>query len=352
MECKKCRKTLSKQERFCTYCGYYNDPDEDINDGFSEETIKEDKELETTTTQEKKENIEVEKVVYESTEKLKPRCLKVFLTTDYKTVTNGGLNIYALLFSWIYFIYKKIYIIGLPGLIVTGLLVLSQPVILLIYIILSMVISGVFFNKIYLFYANKKIDKIISKNNPEEAIKLSRKAGSDNVLVTLGIYFVFLILTIVLYFTKDIIGLGGDKYYKENTNNKNKCLQMIDVAKKNSSSSSVAFIIEAGCIVLDSSNLKYQVYLKFDKGDKIIIEQYSTDIQKMYFDGSTDLLTEYGNRKSELTDLELKHYQEMLDIQRNYSNLQQHAKIEDEAIKNKKNTLPKTYFLIKEEVNK
>ena len=32
MECRKCGKILSEQEKFCTYCGYYNDPNETIDE--------------------------------------------------------------------------------------------------------------------------------------------------------------------------------------------------------------------------------------------------------------------------------------------------------------------------------
>lgn len=345
MECKKCGKILSEQEKFCTYCGYYNDPNEedDINEGFIE-----DKKSVTKTHSYSKDNIEIEDVVYEETDQLKAKCLRVYLTSDFKTVSEGVFNLYAMLFSWIYFIYKKMYIIGIPGLLVAGILVLLQPVVLIIFAFLSMVLSGVFFNKLYLWYANKKIDKIIDKNNPNDAIRVSKKAGKDNVLVTLGIYFIFLILIIVLYFYKGTFGSGGDKYWKENKNNKNTCLQMIDAAKRNSKSSSVAFLVEAGCVVINSNTSNFQVYLQFDKGNKTIIEQYSTDAQKMYLDGSTDLLTDYESRKSSLVDSELKYYQEMLEIQANYSKLAREAKIEDEAIKSKINQRPKTYFLITE----
>lgn len=355
MECKKCGKILSEQEKFCTYCGYYYDPNEedDENEGFSAATIEDDKHAVTVTHSDKEERVEVEKVVYEEADRLKPRCLRVYLTSDYRIVTAGGFNLYALLFSWIYFIYKKMYIIGIPGLLLAGILILVQPVILVIYAALSMVLSGIFFNKIFLWFANKKIDKIISEHNPDEALRVARKAGKDNVLVTLGIYFVFLIIIIVLYFTKGSLGNGGDKFWKDNKNNRNTCLKMLDAAKKNSSTSSIAFIIEGGCVVLDSANSKFQVYLKFDKGDKIIIEQYSTDATKMYLDGSTDLLTDYEKRKSKLNDSELKYYQEMLAIQANYSKLQKQAKIEDDAITSKTNTGPKAYFLIpQEEVNR
>lgn len=355
MECRKCGKILSEQERFCTYCGYYSDPneEEDETEGFSAETIENDRHAVTVTHAEKKENIEVEKVVYENTDNIRPRCLRVYLSADYKVVNAGGFNLCALLFSWIYFIYKKMYIIGIPGLLLAGLLILVQPVILIIYAALSMVLSGIFFNKIYLWFAKKKIDKILSNNNPEEALRIARKAGKDNVLITLGIYFIFLAIIIVLYFTKGTLGSGGDKYWKVNKNNRNTCLKMIDAAKRNSSTSAIAFILEGGCIVLDSANSKYQVYLKFDKGDKIIIEQYSTDPQKMYLDGSTDLLTDYERRKSDLTDSELKYYQDMLAIQANYSKLQNQAKVEDAAIANKTNAAPKAYFLIpQEEVNR
>ena len=355
MECKKCGKILSNQERFCTYCGYYYDPDEedDINEGFSEITINEDKNKVVETHSDKPERKEVEKFIYEKEEDLKPRCLRVYLTSDYRTVSAGGFNLYAMLFSWIYFIYKKMYIIGIPGLLVAGILVLYQQILLIIFAVVSMVLSGLFFNKIYLWHANKRIDTIISKYPPNEAVKAAKKAGQDNVLLTLGIYFIFLILVIVLYFTKGSLGLSGDKYNKENTENKNTCLKMINAAKRNSTSSAVAFLIEGGCVVLDSTTSNFQVFLKFDKGDKIIIEQYSTDSQKMYLEGSTDLLSDYEKRKNKLNNSELKYYQEMIDIQSNYSNLQQQAKIEDDAITNKTNTRPKIYILLtQEEVNK
>ena len=226
MECRKCGKILSEQEKFCTYCGYYYDPNEedDINEGFSASTIEDDKHAVTVTHSDKKENTEVERVIYEE-DKLKPRCLRVYLTSDFKIVTAGGFNLYALLFSWIYFIYKKMYIIGIPGLLLAGILILVQPVILIIYAALSMILSGIFFNKILLWFANKKIDKIINNHSPEEAIKIARKAGKDNVLVTLGIYFVFLILIIALYFAKGSLGSGGDKFWKDNKNNRNTCLK-------------------------------------------------------------------------------------------------------------------------------
>jgi RNA polymerase subunit RPABC4/transcription elongation factor Spt4 len=60
MECRKCGKILSEQERFCTYCGYYSDPNEedDETEGFSAETIENDRHAVTVTHTEKKENIE------------------------------------------------------------------------------------------------------------------------------------------------------------------------------------------------------------------------------------------------------------------------------------------------------
>ena len=151
MECRKCGKILSEQEKFCTYCGYYYDPneEEDINEGFSAATIEDDRNAVTVTHSDKKETIEIEKVVYEEADRLKPRCLRVYLTSDYKVVTAGGFNLYALLFSWIYFIYKKMYIIGIPGLLLAGILILVQPVVLIIYAALSMILSGIFFNKIF-----------------------------------------------------------------------------------------------------------------------------------------------------------------------------------------------------------
>ena len=302
MECKKCGKILSEQEKFCTYCGYYNDPNEKEENNTYDETNN-------------NEDYEVEKVMFEDGEKLKPRCIKAYLMNDYKAVMNGGFNIFALLFSWIYYIYKKMYLIGIIGLIIIGILFIYNKIVLIIYMVVSMIISGIFFNKMHLWYTKKKVDKILrNTENPKEAIRLSKKAGRENIILTLIIYFIFLIAIILLYATGGTIESKNDKFWKENGSNKATCLSMIETAKNISNTNTIAFLREAGCIVVDKQNEVYHLYLKFDKGNKIILEKYITKTKSISFDGSTDLLKEYENKKGNLNDSELGFYQEMLEI--------------------------------------
>lgn len=341
MECKKCGKILSEQEKFCTYCGFYNDPNENDENNVHDETNN-------------NEDYEVERVMYEDGEKLKPRCIKAYLMNDYKTVINGGFNIFALLFSWIYYIYKKMYLIGIIGLIIIGILFIYNKIVLIIYMVVSMIISGIFFNKIHLWYTKKKVDKILNNTeNPKEAIRLSKKAGRENIILTLIIYFIFLIAIILLYATGGTIESQNDKFWKENGSNKATCLSMIETAKNISNTNTIAFLREAGCIVVDKPNEVYHLYLKFDKGDKIILEKYITKTKAISFEGSTDLLKEYENKKSNLNDSELGYYQEMLEIENEYQKINQQSKIEEDAIANRTNTTTRAYFIFDEkEVNR
>lgn len=346
MECRKCGKILSEQEKFCTYCGYYNDPNETIDDDGEdlEESAK------TSLKENVQEDYEIESVMFEGTEKLKPRCLKAYLSTDFKTVMSGGFNIYALLFSWIYFIYKKMYLIGIIGLIIAVVLFIYQQIVLIIYAVLSMTVSGILFNKIYLMNANKKVDNIIKNNkNPKDAIRKSKKAGRENILLTLIIYFIFLMTLVFLYASGGSIGNKNDRFWKENGSNKATCLSMIETAKNVSNTNSVAFLREAGCIVVDAQNTKYQLYLKFDKGNKTIIEKYVTEVRSIVYDGSTDLLMDYESKKATLNDSELSYYQEMIEIEADYQKIIQQSKIEEDEIANKINTRTRVYFILNEE---
>ena len=96
---------------------------------------------------------------------------------------------------------------------------------------------------------------------------------------------------------------------------------MIETAKNVSNTNSVAFLREEGCIVVDAQNTKYQLYLKFDKGNKTIIEKYVTEVRSIVYDGSTDLLMDYESKKATLNDSELSYYQEMIEIEADYQKI-------------------------------
>ena len=347
MECRKCGKILSEQEKFCTYCGYYNDPNE-IDENLTQV------ELKSKTSEILNEHNKNLKEEFEDKSKFKIKCLKTFLANDYNNVITGSFNIYALIFSWIYFIYKKMYLIGITGLIIAGVLLLFEKIILIIYAVISMIISGLLFNKIYKWKAEKTITKILKKNNnPSQILKKVKQAGKENILMTLIIYFIFLMLLIFMY-----LKLGNDfgimdKYWRENSNNKASCLSMIQTAKLQSNNNLSATLIEAGCVVVDSNSEQFEIYLNFDTTNQIIIEKYKIENDKMYFIGNTELLIEYENRGNNLNDSEIKYYQDMLEIKHTYTKIIQNSTQEESLIKNNSNITPRKYFILKkEEINR
>lgn len=347
MECRQCGKILSEQEKFCTYCGHYNDPNE------KDESLK-PVELNSKTGVLLNEHNKRIKEEYEDKGNFKTKCLKTYLGSDYKNVSSGGFNLYALLFSWIYFINKKMYLIGIIGLVIAGVLVIYQRIALIVFAILSMIFSGIFFNKIYLSTVTKKVDKIISlSDNPHEILKLVKKAGKDNVFLTLGIYLVFLVIIVTLYTVFDgKIGIT-DKFWQDNSNNKATCLSIAKAAKKISPVNSVGFLIGAECVVIDTNTEQYEMYLKFDKGNQFVVERYLTKDSRVNFVEGTNELKEYQKNLNKLNDTEKANYDKMIALERKYKQIEQSAELEDDLIKRGKNISPKKYFVLtEEEVNR
>lgn len=343
MECKMCGKILSEQERFCTYCGHYYDPNE----------IDEDLqpvELNSKTGELLNEHNKRIREEYDDKESFKTRCLKVYLKKEYENVTTGSFNLYAMIFSWIYFIYKKMYLIGIVGLMIAGILVIYQRVILIVYAIISMILSGIFFNKIYNHVVTKKVDKIISlTNNQQKVLKLIKVASADNILLTLGIYFVFLVTVILLYLNIDNVMVITDKYYQENNSNKATCISIVKAAKSISSIDSVAFILEAECVVIDQNMGKYEAYLKYDRGEQIVIEKYETRDDKIYFIENTDMLKGYKSNLNNLNDSERVQYEKMIQLEEKYYAINKSARQEDSLIKNNSNVSAKKNFVLTQE---
>ena len=347
MECRKCGKILSEQEKFCTYCGNYYDSseiDEDL------KTV----ELNSKTDEILDEHNKKLIAEYENKDMFKKKCLKTFLSTDYQNVISSGFNIYALLFSWIYFIYKKMYIIGIIGLLVMGILILYDKIIFFVYAVLSMIMSGLFFNKLYKWKANRIINKILRKNtNPNVILKKIKKAGKENVLLTMAIYFIFLLLLIFTYvFLEKEIGIN-DKFWKDNSSNKATCLSMITSAKAQSNTNSIATIQDAGCIILDLNKNQFEIYLNFNKNNKTVIEKYKAEAGQMYFIGNTDMLLEYEDNIGNLNEAERNYYQNMLELKNTYLKIKQNAKQEENLIKNNSNITSRKYFMFtKEEIDR
>lgn len=379
MKCAKCGKRLSRNEKFCTVCGYYNDEkqeedfnpeevdllnenwyddeielDDDDDDDIDLEEEPVNKEKPQKENKPKKEKVKKEKKVKEEKpKKEKPiykneKYLEAYIgEEDYNVIKNKSFNLYAFLLNWIYFLYRKLYISGVIGLIITSLVAFFLTKYFLIYAIICIIALGFAFNPYYLFVGKKRVEKTLAEFEGSDTNTLKdecRKRGGVNILYALIIYFVFIIV-IIIGLANPNLSLNRNhnpKYFSENSENKATCTSLIKVAYSEEEKN-YDKVEDAICKKLTNTN-EYQLYLKFTKDNKTIYVFYETSKGYIMYNKDTGYL-EKLNKKTTLTGDELKLKNELNQIVSNYKNSVKKAKEEDELINKKTNTKPKSNFI-------
>ena len=100
---------------------------------------------------------------YDSDDDIDERFLKAYIGEDYQKIRFKKFNILAALLNWAYVIYRKLYITGIIGLIITEIVVLKYQKIAPFYAVFVILILGLFFNNYYLFISKIKIKNIQKK---------------------------------------------------------------------------------------------------------------------------------------------------------------------------------------------
>ena len=112
-----------------------------------------------------------------------------FIGKNYDKIKTGGISLPGFLLNGIYLLYRKMYLYGLLIFVVAAALVffLKNPLVCLIF----PVACGVFGNKIYLSYAEKKVANIKIKNQDKDnaqLIELCKKSGGTSpIFMIIGI---------------------------------------------------------------------------------------------------------------------------------------------------------------------
>ena len=201
MHCKNCGKKLKTNEIFCSSCGYYNGDKQDETKDEKENNF-ESENIDLSLNNNSDDNISLDDdypynddnisldddisnndddLLIEDNQDIndieiqsfntKPedskkksffdfqydRFLEAYIGEDYKEVARKKINIYAFFLNWMYFLYRKLYIIGIIGLIITGIVLRVFTKYFLYYLIVVMILSGLLFNPIYLFVAKKRV---------------------------------------------------------------------------------------------------------------------------------------------------------------------------------------------------
>ena len=349
MKCKNCGKRIKKQELFCHSCGYYNGDSTNVSWDNEADLFAEDKKEEQEPTEK---NEESEEFAYENED-----LLEAFIGDDYKAIKNSKFNIWAFLLSWVYFIYRKLLIIGSVGLLIAGLIIVFIRSLLIVYLIISMIACGFAFNPIYINIAKKKIEKMINDNPDEDRYTLSNLAmekGGESIIYALVFYAIFLIIIFFALVPFNINKNHNTNYWKENSENQANCISLIKTAYNTiEEEADLGDITEAACKVEKTTEKNYEVYLKTVKDDNTIYSYYKTENKYLRFINNTEryIELEKSNANGTITEADKELYNIIKSIESNYQDIFNQSKKEVQLIADKENTSERTnYIFTREEI--
>ena len=398
MKCAKCGKKLKSNEKFCTYCGYFNEDieeesieidssedddsfdnnwyDDDIssnddNDEVVLEPIKEEKkpkekkpkkEEKTKNKEPKTEKVKVEKTkpkkekvveeikikedneIYNQDE----RYIEAYIGEDYKLIKKSPFNFWAFLLNWMYFLYRKLYITGIIGLVITALVAFLYTKYFLIYALITIVVLGIGFNPYYIFIVKRKVNRILDKYEGSDSFSLEQicsESGGVNVPMALVIYFLFLVAIVLSVLKPTINTSSNTKFFKENSENEANCSSLIKQIYQEVKSNP-GKVKEAICKV-NKNNANYDLYLKSTEDDKVIYVYYATEKEYIVYKNSTESLEILNKKKAEnrITEEEEKNLNDMKMIISNYESIHKKSLEEDKLIEQKKDKEEKLNYI-------
>ncbi len=390
MKCVKCGKKLKSNEKFCTYCGYYNDNgeeetwsteapqeedlleenwyDDDVEANEDEEVkvepvkkekikkeketkkekIKKEKPVKPEKTKEIKEiKIKEDNEVYDQNEKY----IEAYIGEDYKLIKKSPFNIWAFLLNWMYLLYRKLYITGVIGLTLTVIIALFFTKYFLIYFIITIIVLGFAFNKYYIYIVKRKVDSILKEYEGTDSFSLEKMCsefGGVNIPMALIIYIVFLIVIIISIVKPTVNTTHNTKFWKENSENEANCLSLIKLIYKKAPS---VKLTEALCKV-NKDTKNYDLYIKIDKDGKVVYEYYTTESDYIVYKNNTEFLENLNKKKAEnrITVEEEKNLSDIKMIMNNYETIHSNSLKEDKLIKSKKDKSEKLNYIFEREV--
>jgi len=275
------------------------------------------------------------------------RYLEAYIGEDYKIIKKSPFNIWAFLLNWMYFLYRKLFITGIIGLIITTLVAFFLTKYFLIYLVVMLIVLGFGFNPYYIFISKKKVEKLLKEYEGSDSFTLEnecRAMGGVNIIFSLIIYAIFLVI-IVLSITGFKINTDHNaKYWKENSENKANCLSLTKLAY-NQEKTKYNSIDEAICKL---NNKEYTIYLKAVKGSEIIYIYYETENDYIVYKNNTSIIPQLEERKknNNISVNDEKLLSDLKLVKTDYSSSVRKANEEDKLIKNKRNKEEKHYFII------
>lgn len=383
MKCKKCGKRLKDNEIFCTICGYYNGNvenntaqvqgnlfDDDINNVTQDSIDVHD--IVDINDVEKKEKNKKSIIINRSFKKKNvdkddgsldennfnyenEAFLEAYIGEDYNQIKKWPFNIWAFLLNWMYLLYRKLYITGIVGLLITGLFIVFLRGYLIIFIIVTMIVLGFLFNYYYVFVAKIKVEKILKRMEGTDnftLMSIMKEEGGVDVPLALSIYAAFLLILFFYFANFRLNSNHNTKYWNENSENKANCVYLTKLAYMDiQSQGSIGKIKSSTCRIVKGNIEKYEIYIKALYEERDIYIYYATENGKIsYKDNTSDLFNlELIKANMALTPEQSSRFTSLKSIESNYQDIFIKSKKEDELIEKKKNTQEKLNYVFEEE---
>ncbi len=123
--------------------------------------------------------------------------VRSFVGNNYDKISTKSWNWAAGLLSPAYLIYRKIYVLGIPIYVFNYFLSKVNNVAILLFDILLIIVAGSQFNKMYMDYAKKQVEKIKAEN-PNVDFNTLNSIVANKGGANLGLMFVIIIAVAVL----------------------------------------------------------------------------------------------------------------------------------------------------------
>lgn len=129
--------------------------------------------------------------------------LKVFIGKNYDKITTKKLNFAALFFTTLYMFYRKMFLYGILLFIISFIVLNVIKIQFIAYTInlILAVILGFLFNKVYLYYAKNKIEKIKLQNTEksyDEIKEICFSKGGTNIGKAILVSFAMIAITLLI----------------------------------------------------------------------------------------------------------------------------------------------------------
>lgn len=202
--------------------------------------------------------------------------LKAFIGKNYEKITTNQFNIAGFLFTTFYMFYRKMFLYAsLAFLLYVALLIFMNN--FFVSIVLNILV-GLFINKIYLSYANKKISKIKLKNNDKDINELkticSKKGRTSVGKIFLG-FLTELAIIVVVLFIMIAVGIGSIFGQLINFDNWNIITSGTNISTKNATLMEDVNVSGYSCI---GSNCSVSIYDSDDNSDDYTLNINNSDL--------------------------------------------------------------------------